>query len=672
MKSTKSLSDIEALRILEGEVTAVQEATNSVSVDLGEYSVIAEVPLSYLCQDGDTLYSYAAFHIADVVLVEWNVPVVESPTPTKDSCRVLGFSDGVPRLCFTLIAIYNGDRVAFYNLITGRCQVVSVDPIMVATTWSGGTVGVDDWAYYKVAGGTTTTAFIDAVLGDTGEDLVDSAIEGVEATLGVEVDTVSTVGPSEPEWFIDDPAYVYEPARTYAPAASYAAGDDARPVTQSGYNFKGGYYVHSGYQTALITITDTVAPLLLNGLDIMPEEWVSHYEQTKIECATVPGHEARLEVRDYENPGSYTLYSPCCWAAPPLTLPEYDEVSLSSPPTNCTCPVGGDGARWNNRCCCNKLSYKDQQVLVDQSFVDFIDPTCFFLGEDGTEITLPVYTGQPTPAAEALFSKGATQTKFDSHLSISKSNGTEGYLIGKREGQDWNWENRDELTIPGVYYPLRSYITAELTAPIDESPCLGFKYCGTTARIRYTWTYFSGDGHKVNHDVYRNMQTGAEAIYKADSVYRSVKTVYQEYRAYTTIWYAECEDSQDTAIGAANVSEEETITINKVYWSGEKHILAGKLNQRCLLGVDVKATATSGGWQDLPYSEPARTLVTASLFSAIREESADPASEWAEGRVQWDDSLWIAAFVNNAQAAAGYTNVEPFIDLLKFRALPVV
>lgn len=663
MKSTKTLDEIEALRVLSGEVTEVQKATDSASVDLGAYGVIEEIPFAYLCQEIEEgeLLAHWAFEVEDEVLVEWNVPVVETPLPTKDSCRVVGFTDGVPRLCapkYVLVAIRYKFFVAFYNCEDGRCFVpTGYDTDYIENTWSG-----TGWIYFEIKATKSMVEFIDAVMDGTSCQASTSAIEDVNESLST---VITYIGPTDIE-------VIASYGTTTAPLC---LDNSVRALTSTGLDHSLTRAYHSVMWGKLLKMYfyDQSGTLLYNGESILPGGWRLGEDGILVKRSdklSIYGPYYNWEVG--ESGSAHDEMCPCWDDLPAVDDPDCVTIPASIYGHSCGSYIG---------MCSNtrKAVYQGlgRGMFLQRSFAaNWQVDKLLYLGSGETQVSVPTWAWLPGAEISQTFTPAAAVTKFSDTRLLSKSNGTVGYIQGERTGVDWNWGSESNFSYEASSSseePFFQYRAEERVGAAVAPYLIGSTWRWKNPKMRITSVYMQGLGYQVDQEKYFNVATEEETEFIKDSVYRKVTAGYKVYTARS------CQivtDGSSRRVIEPVVESEDSFEsiIDKFTRSGSELVLDGKRDDNALLAMQLWDTY-SGGWKSTGTAfTPSESIL--GLYSAARADSTEAGSEWAEGRVNFDASDWIIEYFERLCVVAGppYNSLRAFVkyfagNQLEFRVL---
>jgi len=734
-KLEKELSDLATKTwFLDGKVTDIRRTEDALTIEFeGEtpegipYGEVEDIPISYQCQrDPDTgdwpepeAKSFWAFAIEDQVLVEWNrVEGVEDweDVPKKETCRVLGFTPGVPHLCDPVppVVVLFGRTtgyVAFYNCLAGHCYVppeYAYNPAVVLNTWSGGT-GVTSWKYFKIKEDEEMGFIADVLRLDPSKvtELTFNAMLNQHDVIKIEdTPTTSIIGPIVPTT-----PWTYGNKLT----GSCSSPPSTQKVTWTPHLHSGVSFNCTGSRlpepdtTCWLTITEYPGSAKYMGWrDILPASWIMKFDE--VEYAPDPA-----KIDEFYN------YNTFEWRIGDAGAGWIDRQSCVV-----HAPASEDIPGWEMRygytyyiCGSSFLPHKGKFNSLQRRYEDVVhrimEARSFATSEWQIEEILctgvegdtnpPEGTGPganetgihfldwnwdwfPQPGGQS-FSSTIDTVVFDSnaadgYMILDKTNGTEGYIIGDRIAGDWLPLTEINFQVTGnPYYVFHDSCDsfnltqwdsiADGTDPVFD----GVNWTWIKPKRRMTWLYMEGAGHLINRRVYRNLQTGDEIVTIKDTAWRKLaglSRIYTQQACWLSAnglsgvcipasdWDVESEDDHGyrfTGSHDYNIGEE----IRKFRRGGSNLQLTGRYDWSVLCAFKLLYTWTDT-WYEYGEPEPAFSGTLVNILAASKPDNMTSISEWAEGRVHEDSAIWILEFLNKIMVENTVPNYDTMEKLL--------
>lgn len=668
MKSEKTFVEIEALRFLVGEVTAVQSMANSLSASFTDYGTIADIPISYLCQDGGMNSSYTAFSVGDDVLAEWNVPVVESPTPTKDSLRILGFSDGVIRCCdVVIICLRYKKYVMFYSCSGGKCHVPD-DWIeaSVETVWGS---KADGWMYFKLLNSLSEGDILDFIEDVMGGTTAICDKDGVE-TRTATTDSDETIIDEEAGKATDGPL----PGSIDMPAHGGGSGE-TYCNTYVDRTYTGGNDSFMGWEKVAIKQTTYTFELeTAGGVNLIPEGWSTGYnEWVGAYWEFDQWMYATTDSRMFLNNVAGDAYSERRPRGEGYVASYHSDTLDGDGKSNDGALAHKDRVQGGNMFLANRGLLADWRTIG----VPYAGT-----GSGGTDpsIDLPSWLTELWPALPQTYPPSAQEIRPRNAYVMPQSKDTAGILYGTSNGSDWSFGGVGEKYYGYCQTRVGGHTPAYLTEHFEQDcPDPGFcskeywYYSEFVATKNYVAISVEGRGREINTQIYRDIQTEASEIFSKDVIERDIVAqrdvhtsagteIFQAICYYDAV-FDRCSRSRTGGTPIPPENDHLSESIAQAKWNGGKVSLHGRLYDYVGFVTFKLIEQYNEDWRALADPDPDPSSFGIGVYSCDKPSDMGIGEEWAEDRVNYEEASWLVDFFTLLIAAAppAYDDIYSFL-----------
>lgn len=684
LKVPKTIEDLEQIRFLTGTIMAIQKyegsggTANVLLADSG-YGLIEGVEISYKCQEatageGEGV-SARAFAIADEVLVEWNCTPADvagtgTGIPAVEELRILGFVDGVPRLCApTCIAISREEYVFFYNVREGKCFCPVTWPTdHIDAVWSGG-IGDAEYRMFKLD---SYSYIADFVLAVCKEDMAVSIVDSIIRSDANVVVGDSMVG--EVQLPITE-GHVH--GETNAEVACRLRGQ-CTGADLPGY-CKGRVLTHTGLASAYVMGIPDDGQYPPDYWTYEQQDWEKTYTTTLIQGGVnvIPGGWAAIRTVPRIEYTHYAFYDGFMF---------HSDSTIGSSWKSVTWP-------WDSTVCDQYASLGCEGRA--QSPWSLQTLTCVFNDKGTTELPFfgGIVAGEETisrpsnlPAGwselTAPFSPATVPIQPKEAWIIDKTNSTQGVIYGVKEERDWAYHCYDTSVSPHGcrdmecpegpqkprYYEGGSYYHGTQTEQVGAATPIVTTYSSGYPAYNiygfrstfYTWgeplfkthTVAAAESglHYTEH-VYHDLATGAEVSLQdhiLDRQFGSMTLTYSRYIEQLELREYETSGCYYYRTVIQNMEETDrectTQKIEKCYKKGNRISLTGCRSEDELFVFEVHETYAEAWIGGLIPNEDENSF-TAKIHSADKDPDNPETIEWAEGRVITNTAPWIRVFL---------------------------